>query len=827
MTPSPPVDQDGRRPPPDFLERLVNEPGRTVLTLLPLLLILVLLALHALFHDHTTWIVHRAEVELTLLVLGATGSLLVVLAVRRASERMNRDLVQLQQLVSVDRHPRILTDLSGRILFVNPAFQQWQRTFDIGPGISVDTLGLRKAEAQEVSHLLQRIRSEDTVRGQLTMPTAGKGPADVFDVQVSRVTAPRADRLVWLISPGSPVLEVQPLLEAIPQAAAVLGSGDRIRAMNRRWAVLFDRQPHVLAGATPRTLFAAGEIDRITAPDNDGRELETRITMPNGSQIAVGVIVRRQPASGQTWLFVRPLFDELRRREALKRIEQRFQRFFAFAPIGIALLDSEFRLVECNPTLTRMAGTQSDHVRGRDIGVLLQEDQRPLMLARLAAALKGAAADDPFVVRLGGERQPTVHVYVRRIDEDDESGVVPGDGPGLVLHVVDVTDQKNLEAQFAQSQKMQAVGQLAGGVAHDFNNLLTAIIGFADLLLLRHRPGDPAFSDLMQIQQNANRAANLVRQLLAFSRQQTLQPQILDLTDVLAELSNLLRRLIGEKITLTLRHDRALAPVKVDQGQFEQVIINLAVNARDAMPEGGRLTITTRNLTTVSEVNRASERMPPGDYVVVEVSDTGTGIALAEQQRIFEPFYTTKPAGLGTGLGLSTAYGIVRQTGGFIFVDSVPGEGATFGVYLPRHHITAAEPLAIRPPEPPATDLTGRETLLLVEDEDPVRVFGARALRNKGYTVIEARDGESALTLLRDPATPAIDLIITDVVMPHLDGPGLIRAVRSFQPDIKVVFISGYAEEQLRDSLEDTGALLPKPFTLKQLAAKVKEALSR
>ncbi|HTV45588.1 MAG TPA: ATP-binding protein [Stellaceae bacterium] len=375
---------------------------------------------------------------------------------------------------------------------------------------------------------------------------------------------------------------------------------------------------------------------------------------------------------------------------------------------------------------------------------------------------------------------------------------------------------------------MQAVGQLAGGVAHDFNNLLTAMIGFCDLLLLRLRPGDPAFADIMQIRQNANRAANLVRQLLAFSRQQALQPKVLDITDVLVELSHLLRRLIGENVVLEVEHGRDLGLVKVDQGQLEQVVINLVVNARDAMPVGGRLTIRTANLHQTTPLRRGSEIMPAGDYVRIEVADTGVGIAPADLARIFEPFFSTKEVGSGTGLGLSTVYGIVKQTGGFIFADSAPGRGAVFEIFLPRHRAAAPAPLARAVAVEPTTpkDLTGTAAVMLVEDDDAVRLFGARALRNKGYRITEARSGEAALELIRS-ATQKFDLLITDVVMPQMDGPTLIREVRLIDPAIKIIFISGYAEDAFRQRLDRDGGIhfLPKPFSLKQLAIKVKEVL--
>jgi two-component system cell cycle sensor histidine kinase/response regulator CckA len=523
---------------------------------------------------------------------------------------------------------------------------------------------------------------------------------------------------------------------------------------------------------------------------------------------------------------VRDLTPEREWEEALRLSRQRFQRFFANAPVGIALLDSEGRFVEANRALGELFDSSSPELIGEKLIEFLHEEDRGAIVAKLAEAAGGKTLLASVEVRLKRARERTAALFVSRLDAGDA-----GDG-GLILHFIDTTEQKNLEIQFAQSQKMQAIGQLAGGVAHDFNNLLTAMIGFCDLLLLRFRPGDPSFADIMQIKQNANRAANLVRQLLAFSRQQTLQPRVLNITDVLAELSHLLRRLIGENIELKMVHGRDLGLVKVDQGQLEQVIINLVVNARDAMPGGGALTIRTSNVTHTGPTRLGHEIVPPGEYVLIDVSDTGVGIPRENLIRIFEPFFSTKEIGSGTGLGLSTVYGIVKQTGGFVFVDSVPGQGAVFSIYLVRHQQgdTAAAASAARaePSEGAAPhDLTGVGTVLLVEDEDPVRLFSARALRNKGYKVIEAKSGEAALEVIHR-ATETIDLLITDVVMPRMDGPGLIREVRETHPDMKVIFISGYTEDSFRKRLDSDAEIhfLPKPFSLKQLASKVKEVMS-
>jgi len=376
---------------------------------------------------------------------------------------------------------------------------------------------------------------------------------------------------------------------------------------------------------------------------------------------------------------------------------------------------------------------------------------------------------------------------------------------------------------------MQAVGQLAGGVAHDFNNVLTAIIGYADLLLANQRPTDPSFTDLMQIKQNANRAAGLVRQLLAFSRRQTMRPQVLQLGDVLSDLSiGLLKRIIGEMVKLDVKQGRDLWPVKADLNQFEQVVVNLAVNARDAMPSGGTLTIKTQNVTREECAAFGEKLLMPADYVMVEVVDQGEGIAPAMIDKIFEPFFTTKDVGKGTGLGLSTVYGIVKQTGGYIFAESKLGEGTTFRIFLPRHLPSAAEETAkVQEAEPRAADLTGRGIVLLVEDEEAVRTFAARALASRGYQVMEAATGVEALSAMEKNGGD-VDLVVSDVVMPEMDGPTLLKELRRRRPDMKVIFISGYAEEAFKKNLPEgeSFTFLPKPFSLKELVAAVKETMA-
>lgn len=511
---------------------------------------------------------------------------------------------------------------------------------------------------------------------------------------------------------------------------------------------------------------------------------------------------------------------------------ERFRRCFAEAPVGIALIDRSGRLEEANHAAGQLLGVAPERLKGQELVSLLDKDDRDRVTAKLAAITAGRSDPEPIEVLPRTPGDKTIVLYLGRLDDgaDAPSFPVSSAHPPDVLtaHFIDVTDQKNLEIQFAQSQKMQAVGQLAGGVAHDFNNLLTAMIGFCDLLLLRSPPGDPSFADIMQIKQNANRAANLVRQLLAFSRQQTLQPRVVNITDVLYELRHLIERLIGENIKLDVVHGRELWFAKVDQGQLEQVIINLAVNSRDAMPNGGTLTIHTANVRQDHELRLGHEVMPSGDYIMIKVTDTGIGISKENLARIFDPFFSTKELGSGTGLGLSTVYGIVKQTGGFISVDSAPGAGAVFEIYLPRHQAADGDLVAKAESAEEAAlkDLTGQGTIMLVEDDDPVRIFGARALRNKGYKVIEAKSGEAALNLIRN-AEERIDLMITDVVMPRMDGPRLVREVREILPQMKVIFISGYTEDAFRQRLDSDSGIdfLPKPFSLKQLATKVRDVI--
>ena len=401
------------------------------------------------------------------------------------------------------------------------------------------------------------------------------------------------------------------------------------------------------------------------------------------------------------------------------------------------------------------------------------------------------------------------------------------DNRHLIAALNDATELKTLEANFVQSQKMQAIGQLAGGVAHDFNNLLTAISGHCDLLLLRHDPSDPDYGDLIQIHQNSNRAASLVGQLLAFSRKQNLMPEVVDLRDTLADLTHLLNRLVGEKVTLRLNHDPLLMNIRADKRQLEQVLMNLVVNARDAMPEGGEIRIDTETIVLAEPLERDRATVPAGTYSVVHVVDEGCGISTDKMRMIFEPFYSDKRPGEGTGLGLSTAYGIVKQTGGYIFVDSTVNEGSRFSLYFPGYDAPAAPSEPVTTASEVLSQAPADGVVLLVEDEAPVRAFASRALRMRGYDVLEADSAEAALELLDDDRL-IIDIFVTDVIMPGKDGPTWVREALKGRPTTKVVFVSGYAEDSFTEhqAMIPNSVFLPKPFSLTELTSTVQQQLN-
>jgi two-component system, cell cycle sensor histidine kinase and response regulator CckA len=501
------------------------------------------------------------------------------------------------------------------------------------------------------------------------------------------------------------------------------------------------------------------------------------------------------------------------RASALSHVEQ----LLSTLPLGLALVDRDGRFLFANDSFARVVDMTPQQLPPYPGDLVIAEDKAAVSesIRRYAA---GSAMSGDIAVRLKDQPEDVIALSIAGVRGLGDAAVLIG--------LKDNSEETKLKRQVAQATKMQAVGQLAGGVAHDFNNILTAIIGYCDLMMLRHQPGDSDYDDIQQIKNNSNRAAGLTRQLLAFSRQQTLRPQILQLPDVVAEVSNLLKRLLGERVRLEVHHGRGIGTIRADPGQLEQVIVNLGVNARDAMEGGGVLNIETKAITQADVRAMRSEILPIGDYVLLSMSDSGTGIPKENLGKIFEPFFTTKEVGKGTGLGLSTVYGIVKQSGGFIFADSEFGKGTQFDIYLPVHEgkATAAE-LPVKKEVSKPRDLWGSGRVLIVEDEDMVRAVAERALVRQGYVVETACDGEEGLAHFAEGKH--YDLIVSDVVMPNMDGPAMARQLRAQYGDVKILFMSGYAEEQLRQSINlDNVFFLPKPFSVQQIAEAVRDAIT-
>jgi two-component system, cell cycle sensor histidine kinase and response regulator CckA len=755
----------------------------------------------------------------------------------------------------VDNLPQgaLVADQSGRVLYANEAYRN---LLGLEPGMIVQPPDRAFAGnaylAEQIFRLSRAAQQGRALREEFRLPPLGEADEDPgvrprwFRISVQPMPAdPEAGRkgglVVWQVDEVTSDRERQEAgFEKVQQAIAYLdnapagfftadgdGTIDYLNATLAQWLGLdladvaggHLKLAKIMSEDGAALIARAGrgatqgdtrrfDIDLVKA---DGTTLPVRILhcLPRHGALAHALVLNRAPESA----------------EEAAAAELRFARLFNSAPIAIATVDREGTISTTNAAFVRLFGRAVDGVPARSVTLasLADADGAESLRKALDAAIAGQGMIEPVDIAFEDDKERSGRVYLSPVERAE------CENEAAIAYAIDTTEQRALEMQIAQSQKMQAIGQLAGGIAHDFNNMLTAIIGFSDFLLMNHRPTDPAFQDIMNIKQNANRAAGLVRQLLAFSRQQTLRPERMQLGDVLSELSILLGRLLGENIELKLDSGTDIWPVKADLHQFEQVVINLAVNARDAMPNGGKLAIRTANVTERDSLALGQHRVQPGEYVLIEVSDTGTGIAPEVMQKIFEPFFSTKEVGRGTGLGLSTVYGIVKQTGGHIIPESELGKGTVMRVYLPRYVEVAgdAEPARISaPPREQPKDLTGRGTVLLVEDEDAVRSFAARALGQRGYRVLEATTGTEALEVFASH-NGEVDLVVSDVVMPEMDGPTLMKHLRSERPDVKIIFISGYAEDAFRRNLSDNEEFmfLQKPFDLKELAAAVKAAL--
>ncbi|QNM83940.1 response regulator [Sphingomonas sabuli] len=636
---------------------------------------------------------------------------------------------------------------------------------------------------------------------------------DRFAVEVERVGA-RNDLLLWRFLKPAPRDAAglaahrlrgeagRRLADAGVLAAFVGAEGDLVA-----WNSLFESR--ALGGATPKGPSPLADLVDTT---EDGRYRLRCEGELGRSMSAVQIPLEAPGFEGHSYFY---LFDSAE--TASLSGSQHLQAMLDILPIGLALVDRDGRFLTMNDAFRQASGTKT--ARPVYPGDLVVKEDKAAVADAVRRHARGPAMSGDIAVRLARSPKEPVALTIAGL-----RGL--GDAAVLLL-LKDNSEEAKLKRQVAQATKMQAVGQLAGGVAHDFNNILTAIIGHCDLMLMRHTPGDSDFDDIQQIKSNSNRAAGLTRQLLAFSRQQTLRPQVLQLTDVVAEVSHLLKRLLGETVQLVVKHGRNLGSVRADPGQLEQVIVNLAVNARDAMAGkgGGTLTIQTYAVHADQVAELGSDILPVAHYSAISVTDTGAGIPASVLGKIFEPFFTTKEVGKGTGLGLSTVYGIVKQSGGFIFADSKVGEGTRFVIYLPVHRVEADAGKVPAAAKPKVHELWGTGTVLLVEDEPMVRAVAERALTRHGYKVISASNGEEALEVIE--RGDEIALMISDVVMPGMDGPTTVREARKSRPDLPILFMSGYAEEQLRKSIDlDNVAFLPKPFSVQELAEAARRALA-
>jgi len=564
-------------------------------------------------------------------------------------------------------------------------------------------------------------------------------------------------------------------------------------------------------GAGVPVIVVTGSLDEETAADY--------IKAGAADYIVKSHLERLGPAVLRALDLNRARAEQARAQEQLRQSEARYRTLVDGVRDVIFALAPDGTIASLNPAFETITGFPRDEWLGRPFEQLVHSDDLPLALELLSGVARG-------------EPRPVNQFRIRTRKGDYRMGefaATPQYREGQLASILgigrDVTERLSLEQQLRQAQKMEAVGRLAGGVAHDFNNILTAITGYADLLLEDLGTTDRRRDDIAEIRKAAERAAGLTRQLLAFSRQQVMQVRVLDLNDVVADTQNMLGRLLGEDIALVTRLDPALGAVKADPGQLEQVIMNLAVNARDAMPGGGKLTIETANAELDDTYVREHFPARPGSYVMLAVSDTGTGMSDEVQSHLFEPFFTTKEKGKGTGLGLATVYGIVKQSGGYIWVYTEPGHGTTFKIYLPR---VAGAP-AQRASGPKASPVgAGTETVLLAEDEAAVRAVARHALERQGYTVLEASSGEAALDLA-ERHSGRIHLLLTDVIMPGMNGRALALRLSELRPDLRVVYMSGYTEEAItrHGVLEPGLTYVQKPFTPEGLARKVREVLDR
>jgi PAS domain S-box-containing protein len=698
-------------------------------------------------------------------------------------------------------------------------------------------------DAEHDPHVIQEIRAALGFKQLIDVPISNRsggliGCFEIHDTAEGRPFGERdAEMLGGLAAAAAVALENARMLE---QHAA---ADEALRESEERYRRLVEASPTAIAlhsegrivymnPAALKTVGAAGPEDVIGRPAMDfvhpdsrakARERIERLAREGGESpltgetflrldgtpiavevVSIALVYQGKPAVQAVF---RDISERLRGEEALRSSEAQFRAVFEGAEDAMFILDDEWRHVDCNPAAARMFGRSPEQMAGYPLGSFTHPEMREEMLAAVKTAAR--VAPHKGSLRFVGSDGRIVEVeFTVRAD------FLPG---RHLLIVRDITERLRLEAQLLQAQKMEAVGRLAGGVAHDFNNLLTIISGYSQLALDQLSELDPVREGMLEINRAGERAAGLTRQLLAFSRKQVLKPEIVNLNAIVADTEKMLRRLIGEDIELVTRLAPKLAEVQVDAGQIEQVIINLAVNARDAMPEGGRLVIETAEADLEEKAEGSGLDLPSGRYVTLSVTDTGAGMDAGTMSHIFEPFFTTKEQGKGTGLGLSTVYGIVKQSGGDIRVSSEPGRGASFTIYLPAARKGGAA--STREAAAPAD--RGTETVLLVEDEFGVRDLVARILKSAGYRVLPAANGGEALMICERFAGP-IHLLVTDIIMPGMSGRELAGRLESMRPGLRVLYISGYTGHAMKQGAQ----FIQKPFTPRALTRKVREVLT-
>src|SRR5579864_4970804 len=754
----------------------------------------------------------------------------------------------------------LVTDLDGRVIYANAAYLDLIGASGPQDARPVERVFIGDADASEaIFRLLKAAREGKRLQEEVRVGPSQGRPARWLRLKIRPLDAGRRGGLtVWSLADvtrdrerqENVFQELQHAIDYLDHAPAGFFSaepGGAVVYLNATLANWLEQDlASVGSGGLKLADLVSGDgaalLTTLRAAPGEVKtevldlDLKTRSGRPLPVRLLHKVAFDAEGAAGasRTLVLNRARDDGT---DPQRAAEVRFMRFFHHTPMAIATIDRDGGIVRTNALFARMFAGFIAGDKERSIRAIVAQRDWPALETAIGQAAQGKGDIAPVDAMLAGADERFGRFYVTAVGEQER------DAEAAIVYALETTEQRALESKLLQQQKMDSIGQFAGGMAHDFNNMLNAIILANDFLLNAHKPTDPSFNDIMEIRQSANRAASLVRHLLAFSRKQTLRPQVLDLGEVLSDLTVVLRRLIGEKITLKVVHGRDLWPVKADLLQFEQVITNLAVNARDAMPDGGQLELRSMNVAAADCARYRAKGMPAADYVLVEVADSGSGIPEALHDKIFVPFFTTKEVGKGSGLGLSTVYGIVKQTGGFIYFDTAEAKGTTFRIFLPRHVPSAGEAAAAAASAEAsavagaieatdrarrAADLTGEGTILLVEDEEGLRALNARGLASRGYTVLQASNGVEAMEVL-EKVEGKIDLVVSDVVMPEMDGPTLLRELRKRSPDLKIIFVSGYAEDAFQKHLPADGQqfdFLAKPFTLKQLVAKVKETMA-